>query len=248
MRGNPEFLRPAGPWSPDAGVVTTTRAGGASRGAYASFNLGDHVGDDPEAVRKNRARLREALALPAEPLWLKQVHGTTVVDAATAKAGVTADGAYTDRKGIVLAVLTADCLPIFLCARDGTLIGLLHAGWRGLAGGIVEAGVRAMGHPGAQLLAHLGPGIGPDSYEVGEDVRTAFVARDAEAATAFRPNGSHRWLADMYALARRRLRALGVTTISGGEHCTYHERERFYSYRRDGVTGRMASLIWIAPR
>jgi YfiH family protein len=225
-------------------AVTTTRAGGASRGAYESFNLGDHVGDDAVSVQRNRALLREALKLPSEPVWLKQVHGTNVVDGATTSAGTTADGAVTDGRVMVLAVLTADCLPIFLCGRDGTKVGLLHAGWRGLAAGIVEAGVRAMRMPHAELLAHLGPGIGPDAYEVGEDVRGVFLAHDAEAARAFKPNGNGRWLADMYELARLRLRALGVSEITGGEYCTYRERDKFYSYRRDGVTGRMASLLW----
>ncbi len=234
-------------WSapPNVRALTTTRSGGASRGPYESFNLGDHVGDEPAAVQRNRALLREALHLPAEPLWLTQVHGTNVVEAATAPSGVTADGAWTDRPGVVLAVLTADCLPVFLCDRAGTKIALLHAGWRGLAAGVIEAGVVRLGVPGAELFAWLGPAIGPDSYEVGEEVRAAFVAHDAAAAQAFRANGPGRWRADLYALARQRLRALGVPAVHGGGHCTRREAGRFYSYRRDGQCGRMASLLWL---
>jgi len=226
-------------------ALTTTRAEGASTGAYASFNLGDHVGDDPAAVRANRAALRDAFKLPNEPLWLKQVHGISIANAQTAQAGATADGAWTDRRGVVLAVLTADCMPIFLCDRKGTQIALVHAGWRGLAAGVVEEGVRALRVPARELLAHLGPGIGSEAYEVGEDVRDVFVGRDANAASAFRAVGAGKWHADMYALARLRLRDLGVEAITGGEHCTAREREVFYSYRRDGVTGRMASLLWL---
>jgi YfiH family protein len=227
-------------------ALTTIRSGGVSIGAYESLNLGDHVGDDPEAVARNRKLLRESLRLPAEPLWLKQVHGTTVVNAAEAHPGVTADGAWTDKREVVLAVLTADCLPVFLCDKAGTRIALLHAGWRGLAAGIVEDGVRALNVRGAELVAWLGPAIGPEAYEVGDDVRSAFVAHDPGATSAFRQNGSGRWLADMYGLARRRLVALGVTDISGGDHCTFRERDKFFSYRRDGATGRMASLLWLA--
>jgi len=252
-------------WPAPANVraLTTTRAGGVSRGPYESLNLGDHVGDDPDAVRQNRKRLYEALALPAEPVWLRQVHGVHVIDAATAAPGVEADGAWSDRPGVVCAVLTADCLPIFLCDRKGTRVALLHAGWRGLAGGIVESGVRALNASPEELLVWLGPAIGSDSYEIGEDMRRAFVDSDAGAAEAFRPVGTERWRADLYALARRRLRQAGVRAVHGGGHCTLRERERFYSFRRagmrqcrgrqdaesdrrDGVTGRMASLIWLA--
>lgn len=227
-------------------AVTTTRIGGVSTGPYESFNLGDHVGDDPQAVRRNRNRLREQLKLPAEPLWLKQVHGTEVVYGPQAAPGVTADGAWTDRSGTVLAVLTADCLPVFLCDRGGTRVAVLHAGWRGLAAGVIERGVAALGVSGAELLAWLGPAIGPQSYEVGGEVREAFVAAQPLAAAAFRPHGASKWLADLYELARQRLAALGLGAVHGGGWCTLRERERFYSHRRDGVTGRMASLIWLA--
>jgi YfiH family protein len=247
MTAKLEFISPDWPAPANLNALTTLRTGGVSRGAYASFNLGDHVGDDPAAVVRNRARLRERLQLPTEPLWLKQVHGVNVVDAATAARGVTADGAYTDRPGVVLAVLTADCLPIFLCDRKGTRIALLHAGWRGLAAGVIEAGVAKLQTPGAELLTWLGPGIGAEAYEVGDDVREAFTAHDPGAAAAFRARGSGKWLADMYAIARRRLAALGVTAVSGGRHCTFRERDKFFSYRRDGACGRMAALIWLNP-
>ncbi len=247
MSGQLEVVSTSWPAPADVHALTTTRVGGFSLGAYTSFNLGDHVGDDPDAVARNRALLREALMLPLEPLWLRQVHGTNVVDAASAHIGVTADGAWTDRPGVVCAVLTADCLPVFLCDRKGTKVALLHAGWRGLAGGIVESGLRAMNAPPEELLAWLGPAIGPDSYEVGEDVRRAFLEDDPGAAEAFRPAGAERWRADMYALARRQLRQRGVCAVYGGDRCTLRERDRFYSFRRDGVSGRMASLIWLAP-
>ncbi len=234
-------------WSalPHVHALTTIRSGGVSLGAYQSFNLGDHVGDDPKAVAGNRTSLRESLKLPAEPLWLKQVHGTTVVSAAEAQPGAAADGAWTDRRGVVLAVLTADCLPVFVCDRAGTKIALLHAGWRGLAAGIVEAGVRAMRVPGRELLAWLGPAIGPQAYEVGDDVRDHFVMHDPGAAQAFRAGANGKWLCDMAALARMSLRAQGITAIGGGTYCTFRDRDRFFSYRRDGATGRMASLLWM---
>ncbi len=247
MSGQIEVISPNWPAPVRVHALTTTRTGGASRGPYESFNLGDHVGDDPEAVRQNRTRLHETLALPTEPVWLKQVHGVRVVDAATTTTGAEADGAWTDRPNVVCAVLTADCLPIFLCDRRGTKVALLHAGWRGLAGGVIESGLRAMNAPSEELLVWLGPAIGPDSYEVGDDVRQAFMADDPGIAETFRPAGTGRWLADMYALARRQLRQRGVCAVYGGDHCTLREGDRFYSFRRDGATGRMAALIWLAP-
>lgn len=227
-------------------ALTTTRAGGVSATPYAALNLGDHVGDAPENVRANRARVREAERVPAEPCWLRQVHGIDVVEAASAPIGTTADGSFTDEAGVVCAVLTADCLPIFLCDRRGTAVGLLHAGWRGLAAGIVEAGIARMGIPGPALLAWLGPAIGPRAFEVGDEVRAAFVGVDPQATAAFVPHASGRWLADLYQLARLRLQHQGVTAIYGGEYCTVTQSDLFYSYRRDGVTGRMASLIWFS--
>lgn len=234
-------------WSAPNGVhaLTTTRVGGVSASPYNTFNLGDHVGDDASAVAANRALLRKELKLPSEPIWLKQVHGVNVVDAATAASGVTADGAWTDRRGVVLAILTADCLPVFLCDRAGMKVALLHAGWRGLAAGVIEAGVRALGVPGEELLAFLGPAIGPAGYEVGNEVRAAFTSEDPRAGTAFLPRGDGRWAADLYGLAQMRLHALGVADVQYEDRCTCGEPEVFFSYRRDGATGRMASLIWI---
>lgn len=245
MPDSPEFVFPDWPAPATVKALTTTRVGGLSRGPYASFNLGDHVGDDPDVVRHNRARLCESLALSSQPAWLRQVHGVNVVDAASVEVGTTADGAWTDRSGVVCAVLTADCLPVFLCNRQGTKVALLHAGWRGLMAGVIEAGLQALATPGAELLAWLGPAIGPDSYEVGDAVRDAFLVQDIGVAVCFRAQGTGQWHADLYALARRRLQAQGVNAIYGGNLCTLRAPERFYSYRRDGVTGRMASLLWL---
>jgi hypothetical protein len=223
-------------------ACATTRTGGVSTGPYASLNLGDHVGDDPAHVAENRARLRRELGLPAEPLWLTQVHGIAVAEG----QGADADASVAFGPGTVCTVMTADCLPLLLCDRAGTRVAAVHAGWRGLLAGVIEAAVARLDTSGAELLVWLGPAIGPDAFEVGDEVRAAFVAEDAAAAAAFRPSPAGRWLADIYALARRRLARCGVNAVYGGELCTYHDAERFYSYRRDGVTGRMASLIWLA--
>jgi hypothetical protein len=244
MTNRIEFIRPDWPAPAHVRAVTTTRAGGVSRGAYESFNLGDHVGDDPDAVRRNRVLLRDTLGIP-EPSWLKQVHGIDVVEAEFGRSGEVADGSCTEMIGTVCAVLTADCLPVLLCDRQGTKVAALHAGWRGLAAGVIESGVLAMRLPGEELLAWIGPGIGAESYEVGDDVRDVFVGHDAEAAAAFRQRGAGKWRVDMAALARQRLQGMGVGAVYGGGFCTFHERDRFFSHRRDGVTGRMASLIWL---
>lgn len=239
------FISPDWPTPTNVRAFTTTRAGGLSRGPYASFNLGDHVGDDPAAVTRNRVLLREALALPAEPQWLQQVHGTHVIDAAQGDTPGEADGAWSAQPGVVCAVLTADCLPVLLCDRIGTKVAAVHAGWRGLAAGVIEQGVRALGGAPDELLAWLGPAIGPRAFEVGPEVRTTFVQHDAAAARAFTASHDGRYLADLYALARLRLSALGVTRISGGGFCTVTDRDRFFSFRRDGSCGRMATLIWL---
>jgi len=236
-------------WPAPAGVraLITTRAGGASRGAYAGLNLGLRSGDDAEAVARNRASLRQWL--PAEPLWLRQVHGTTVVEADTVEGSPEADAALARRPGRVCAALTADCLPLLLCDEEGTIVAAVHAGWRGLCSGVIERTLQAMDRPPEALLAYFGPAIGPAAYEVGAEVRAAFIAADpggdAGSGAAFAPGGPGKFCADLYALARRRLAWSGVLRIYGGGYCTYTERERFYSYRRDGATGRMASLIWI---
>jgi hypothetical protein len=242
----PQFILPDWPAPTSVRAAVTTRIGGASRVPYDSFNFGTHVGDDPAAVRVNRAQLRTALVLPAEPVWLKQVHGVAVVDATQGGVEPEADGAVAAQPGAVCVVLTADCLPVLLCNRKGTKVAALHAGWHGLVGGVIEAGVKAMDVPGNELLAWLGPAIGPASFEVGPEVRAAFVQHDAQAAQAFRVVRDGKHLADIYLLARLRLQRLGVAAVYGGVFCTVTGRERFFSYRRDGVTGRMASLIWLA--
>ncbi len=231
-------------WPAPANVraLVTTRSGGVSVAPWDSFNLGDHVGDDPAAVAENRRRLREHL--PGEPVWLKQVHGATCIDAQSAPTTNEADAACTRSAGVVCAVLTADCLPVLLCDTAGSVVAAAHAGWRGLAAGIIESTVRSMHVPGEQFMAWLGPAIGPENFEVGDEVREAFVAHDPLAATAFARRTNGRWLCDIYQLARQRLAALGVCRIASADFCTVRDAERFYSYRRDGVTGRMASLIW----
>ena len=224
-------------------VLQTTRHGGVSRGPWAGFNLGDHVGDDAAAVTANRAAL--AARLPGEPFWLTQVHGTVAVDVDQGPKSWEADAAVARQTGNVCAVMTADCLPVLLCDEAGSVVCAAHAGWRGLAGGVLEASVRAMDAPPARLLAWLGPAIGPQAFEVGDEVRTAFMAQRPEAAAAFAAKGGGKWLADLYLLARQRLNATGVSRVFGGGFCTHNEAERFYSYRRDKSTGRMAALIWM---
>ncbi len=229
---------------PGVRALVTLRDGlpGSSLGPYASFNLATHVGDDAMAVAANRAQLRRLL--PGEPLWLDQVHGTRVVAAESASAGVAADASHASAPGLVCAVMTADCLPLLFCAEDGSVVAAAHAGWRGLADGVIEATVAAMALPPGRLLAWLGPAIGPTAFEVGDDVRATFCLHAAGAAQAFVAQGNGKWLCDLYALARQRLAALGVTRVSGGGWCTFSDPRRFYSYRRDGTTGRMAALIW----
>lgn len=241
----PQFILPDWPAPANVRAAVTTRIGGVSKNPCNTFNLATHVGDDPRAVALNRTQLRATLKLPAEPLWLRQVHGVTVVDAALAKREAEADGAYATRPGAVCAVLTADCLPVLLCDRQGTRVAALHAGWRGLAGGVIEAGVQALNVPGAELLAWLGPAIGPEAFEVGMEVRAAFMDHDPAADGAFRLQAGGKYLTDIYRLARQRLAALGVAAVYGGGLCTVRDRARFYSYRRDGATGRMAALIWL---
>jgi hypothetical protein len=243
--GPPEALRADWPVPARVHALVTTRRGGVSVGAYAGLNLGAHVGDDPAAVAANRHRLRHAFGLPAEPAWLDQVHGNGVVLLPRDGTGP-ADAAVTFTAGQVCAVLVADCLPVVLASRAGDRVGIAHAGWRGLAGGIVEATVAALGCAPAELVAWLGPAIGPQAFEVGADVREAFVSGDPGAAAAFRTGRTGRWFADLPALARRRLAALGVGDVRGDSPCTHSDPERFYSYRRDGATGRMAALAWLA--
>lgn len=246
---SPDFLVPDWPVPGRVKAVVTTRKGGVSGGAYDSFNLASHVGDDPAAVVRNRAALRAIL--PGEPFWLEQVHGTEVVMPEAGSWGHVppdADASCTRRSGAVCVVMTADCLPVLFCDDAGSVVAAAHAGWRGLCAGILERTVDAMGVAPERLHAWLGPAIGAEAFEVGDEVRTAFLREDAGAAAAFTVGKVQgKWLADLYLLARLRLARAGVVRVFGGGFCTYADAERFYSYRRDRVTGRMASLIWLAP-
>jgi len=235
-------------WDAPAAVraFATTRDGGLSLDPYAGLNLAQHVGDDPAAVAANRALLRlPPFRLPAEPLWLQQAHGIRVRVAEDEAGDQVADAAIARSPGRVCAVLTADCLPVLLCADDASVIGAVHAGWRGLAAGVIESCVSTMAIAPTRLLAWLGPAIGPRAFEVGTDVRDAFCRQDVAATKAFVALGPGKWWCDLYLLARQRLAGLGVQRISGGGWCTYADAQRFYSYRRDGITGRMASCIWL---
>jgi YfiH family protein len=224
----------------------TTRAGGASAGPYATFNLGDLTADDPAAVRANKTRLETLL--PGPPRWLRQVHGASVVHADAVTSPVQADAAYTATPGVVCAVKIADCMPVLLADAAGTAVAVAHAGWRGLAAGVLENTVSTLPTAPAALVAYLGPAIGPDAFEVGDEVRAAFCDVDTAAAAAFSPLRAGKWLADLFRLGRMRLARCGVTRVHGGGLCTYSNPQRFYSHRRNPVTGRMAALIWIGER
>lgn len=239
-----EWIRPD--WEPPPGVValTTTRRGGVSEPPMDTWNLAHHVDDDPAAVRENRERLRRAARLPAEPCWLDQVHSADVVEAGEASRGARADASFTSRSGVVCAVLTADCLPVVLCDRRGREVAVAHAGWRGLAAGVVEVTVARLASPPDEILAWLGPAIGPDAFEVGPEVRDAFVRSHDEARGAFRPARPGHYLADLALLARWRLERLGVRRVHASGLCTHTDARRFFSYRRDGPCGRMATLVW----
>lgn len=229
-------------------ALTTTRAiEGVSRAPFEAFNLGAHCGDDARAVAANRELLRDGFGLPSTPRWLRQVHGIGVAtfDAASEEGTPDADAAITRTPDVVIAVLTADCLPILVCADDGSEVAAIHAGWRGLAAGVIEATIGRMYAPREKLVAWLGPAIGPASYEVGTEVRDAFLACAAAAANAFVPTRAGHWNCDLYTLARQRLAALGVARVHGGGFDTFADA-RFYSHRRDKQTGRFASLVWIA--
>lgn len=242
----PEWIVPDWPAPPGVRALQTTRQGGVSQGPYASLNLGDHVGDIPESVAANRQRLLGFL--PKQPLWLHQVHGIVVADTEKGCDGISADASVARRTGDVCAVLTADCLPVLLCNDSGTVVAAVHAGWRSLAGGIIEAAVRKMACPGQQIMAWLGPAIGPEHFEVGEEVRAAFVAQNLQAREAFFPGEKEgKWLGDLCGLARQRLSCLGVHRVYGGHWCTMRDRALFFSYRREGNTGRMGSFIWLQP-
>ena len=239
-----QILRPEWPVPPTVRAAFTLRQGGVSRVPYDSLNVGARVGDEPAAVAENRRRLRVQLHLPSEPAWIEQVHGIGVLDLDGSAVTVAADAVFTRRTGAICAVQVADCLPVLMSARDGSAVAAAHAGWRGLAAGVLEATVKKLGVEPRQLIAWLGPAIGQGHFEVGGEVRQAFLAHDGGAAGAFAPNAAGRWQCDLAALARRRLAALGVGAIFGGDWCTYADASRFFSYRRDGRCGRMAALIW----
>lgn len=235
-------------WPAPANVraCSTTRTGGVSQAAWSSLNLGGHVGDDPAAVATNRQRLVELAQLPAMPHWLEQVHGTEVARlSATQQQNILrADGAITREPGVVCAVMTADCLPVLFCSADGTEVAAAHAGWRGLCGGVLESVLQQFRCKPQDIHAWLGPAIGPNAFEVGGEVRNAFLAQDAQAEEAFRPSGK-KYYADIWLLARQRLLAAGLYSISAEPRCTFSENDDFFSFRRDGTTGRMATLIWL---
>ena len=248
-RDAPAWLAPD--WAstvPSVRVLSTLRRGGCSVGAYASLNLAQHVGDDADAVRANRERLASAAELPDEPLWLEQVHGTDIVihDGSHAPGPAPrADASVTFQAGRVCVVMTADCLPVVFTDRAGTRVGVAHGGWRGLAAGVLEATIAALDIDPGELLAWMGPAIGPEAFEVGGEVRAAFIERDAAHVAAFAANAAGRYMADIYALARIALLGAGLRHVSGGGMCTSSDPQNYFSYRRDQVTGRMATLAWI---
>lgn len=226
-------------------ALSTTRHGGISPPPYHSLNLAAHVGDAVAAVAENRRRLRNLAALPAEPAWLNQVHGIDVVAAENVTQALDADASFTRQRNMPCVIMTADCLPVLFCDVQGTVVAAAHAGWRGLAAGVLGATVAQLATPPAQLMAWLGPAIGAQAFEVGAEVRAAFLALDIGNAEHFRPSPNRRWLADLYGLARRQLQNLGITALYGGNYCTFSDAERFFSYRRESRTGRMATLIWL---
>lgn len=238
-----DWITPQWPAPQNVRALITTRKCGRSSGAFASLNLGVGLGDRHFA--KNRALLRAHL--PAEPVWLRQVHGIGVVDAGATSDTPEADASFTCTAEVVCAVLAADCLPVLLCNSEGTIVAAVHAGWRGLAAGIVERAIATLPARTSEIIAYLGPAIGPQAFEVGPEVRQAFTAAQREAEAAFSPHGG-KWLADLYLLARLRLASVGVTRVFGGGLCTFSDSNRFFSHRRDGTTGRMASLIWLENR
>jgi YfiH family protein len=245
MLNKADLILPDWPAPSSVRTIQTTRNGGFSSGPYNALNLGDHVGDIPLTVAANRQALNRFV--PTEPLWMKQVHGTHVVDAATAGCLPKADAAFARSRDTVCCVMTADCLPVLLCDQAGTIVAAVHAGWRGLLNGVIESAVSSMEIPPASLLAWLGPAIGPGAFEVGAEVYEAYIEQDKDARAAFFAHGE-KWLANIYLLARQRLQGMGVSRIYGAGFCTYSDAGRFYSYRREHVTGRMATMIWLSQK
>lgn len=239
---NPNLIFPD--WPAPANIIgaTTLRTGGVSLGPYDSLNIAMHVGDDLGRVKQNRQIIKSSLDLPAEPVWLEQIHSDRVIKAVPNMPTQQADASYTDQCGVVCAVMTADCLPLLICAVDGSQVAAIHAGWRGLLAGVIGNTVSVFGQ--RELMVWLGPAIGPDCFEIGSEVRDAFMKKSAESANAFKPGKCGKWLADIYQLARNELSDLGITRIYGGKLCTVTDPDRFFSYRRETTTGRMATLIW----
>ncbi len=242
MTGIKHWLVPDWPAPANIHAATTLRTGGVSLGAFSSLNPAAHVSDDNERVRQNRQIIRAMLNLPAEPIWLEQIHSNRAVKAVKTASLGQADASYTNESGVVCAVMTADCLPLLICSTDGAQIAAIHAGWRGLLAGVITNTVVAMQQQ--DFLVWLGPAIGPDCFEVGPEVREDFLEKSASFNDAFKRQGNGKWLADIYQLARIELAVLGIINVYGGTHCTFTEHERFYSYRRESQTGRMATLIW----
>jgi YfiH family protein len=239
------WIEPDWPAPAHVRAATTLRRGGVSEGDFASFNLATHVGDDPQAVRENRRRLREQLQLSVEPAWLNQVHGTNVVEAQEFATAPDADASVTRVPGQACVVMTADCLPVLFCDRQGTRVAAAHAGWRGLVGGVLRSTIDVFQVDPGEILAWMGPAIEQSAFEVGGEVRDEFLVRDAGDHVGFQSNARGRWQADLYELARRELRRHGVTRVYGGGFECFADSPRFYSYRRNARTGRMASLVWI---
>ncbi|MFV1921345.1 MAG: peptidoglycan editing factor PgeF [Methylotenera sp.] len=236
------FIVPDWPCHANVQALQTTRTGGYSQPPYDSLNLADHVEDDPLTVAKNRQLLTDYI--PTEPVWLNQIHGVHVIDAASSGCKESADASYTSKPNVVCVTMTADCLPVLVSDKAGTVVAAIHAGWRSLCDGIIEATVYKMLAPKSELIAWLGPAIGPESFEVGDEVRDQFIARDKQASSAFRPL-DEKWLGDLYLIAKQRLHNLGVKEVYGQVLCTYTNENQFFSFRRDGNTGRMATMIWL---
>lgn len=236
-----DFIIPDWPAPANVKAIQTTRLGGYSVAPYGSLNLGLHVQDDGLAVAKNRQLLSDYL--PSQPVWLNQVHGVEVIDVTKSLCVQDADASFSKNKNVVCVTMTADCLPVLLCNQQGTAVASIHAGWRSLCDGVIEATIKMMGVESEELMAWLGPAIGPDAFEVGSEVREAFIAQDAQADQAFKAYGD-KWLGDLYGIAKQRLNKQGLNKIYGGGECTYSTPSRYFSFRRDGLTGRMATMIW----
>ncbi|HAW93999.1 MULTISPECIES: peptidoglycan editing factor PgeF [unclassified Arsukibacterium] len=240
-----ELIKPAWPAPANVKAISSTRHGGYSAGPFHSLNLGNHVGDSADAVRRNRQQFQTNAAMPGQPVWLNQTHSTHCISlSSVAITNCDADASFSVQPGLICTVMTADCLPVLICNRQGTEVAAIHAGWRGLCNGIIENTLQLFSRPD-DCMAWLGPAISQQAFEVGADVRAAFMQQDPGAGAAFVPGVSGKWFADLYLLARQRLTASGIHAIYGAEYCTYQQTADFFSYRRDGQTGRMATAIWL---